>query len=150
SKRLTIRLEVDTDPPAGADYEVRTQLVPIPFQVRLFTLPCLFAGKLHAILCRNWKSRVKGRDYYDLICYLGRNTPVHLPHLRQRMEQTGHWQAGLPLDLARLKDLLRKRFETVDFDQAKDDVRPFVRDPDELALWSREFFDGLTDRIKAE
>ncbi len=149
SQKLTIRVELDTDPPPGARHEVRTLLVPIPFQVKLFTLPCLFAGKLHAILCRNWKSRVKGRDYYDFIWYLGRNTPVHLDHLRQRMEQTGHWKSGEPLDLPGLKALLQDRFATVDFDQAKDDVRPFIRDTAELALWSRDFFTGLLERLSA-
>jgi hypothetical protein len=147
SQKLSVRLEIDTDPPTGAEDEVRTQLVPIPYQVRLYTLPCLFAGKLHAILCRNWKSRVKGRDFYDLVWYVGRDTPVALSHLRQRMEQTGHWEPSVPFDLAQLKRLLRKRFEDVDFAQAKGDVRPFIRDADEIALWSREFFDGLADRL---
>ena len=64
-QQVRIRIDVDTDPPPLAEYEVLTLLAPIPFQVRLFTLPCLFAGKLHAILCRNWQERVKGRDFYD-------------------------------------------------------------------------------------
>lgn len=150
TQRLKIKLEVDTDPPADATDEVRTLLVPIPFQVRLFKLPSLFAGKLHAVLCRNWKNRVKGRDFFDFIWYLGKRVPCHLAHLQKRMEQTGHWSADEVLDRAALVRLLTQRFSAVDFDQARDDVRPFLRDPDALALWSREFFLGLVEQVSVD
>lgn len=149
TQKLKIKLEVDTDPPAGADTTVETLLVPIPFQVRLYTLPCLFAGKLHAVLCRNWKTRVKGRDFYDFVWYLGKKVPVHLGHLQKRMEQTGHWSRETELDLAALKELLTAKFRQVDFNQAKQDVSPFLRDADELALWSEGFFVALLNRMKA-
>jgi len=150
AQRLKIKLEVDTDPPASAADEVRTLLAPIPFQARLFRLPSLFAGKLHAVLCRNWKNRVKGRDFFDFIWYLGKRVPCHLAHLQKRMEQTGHWSADETLDHSALKRLLTERFNTVDFDQARDDVRPFLRDPDALALWSREFFIGLVEQVSVD
>ncbi|MCF6311079.1 MAG: nucleotidyl transferase AbiEii/AbiGii toxin family protein [Verrucomicrobiales bacterium] len=146
-QKIKIKLEIDTRPPQGADYEVKTLLIPIPFQVKIFTPPCLFAGKLHALLHRRWKQRVKGRDFYDFIWYLSRDIPCHLPHLQQRMEQTGHWDKAETLDLAVLKKQLQSRFETVDFEQAKSDVRPFIKDDAELALWSQEFFIGLLDRV---
>lgn len=148
TQRLKIKLEVDTDPPAGAHDEVRTLLIPIPFQVRLYKLPSLFAGKLHATLCRNWKTRVKGRDFFDFIWYLGKRVPCHLAHLQKRMEQTGHWNPDTTLDETALKERLTQRFNEVDFDQARDDVRPFVSDADALALWSREFFLGLVEQVK--
>ena len=150
TQRLKIKLEVDTDPPAGAVDEVRTLLIPIPFQTRLYQLPSLFAGKLHAILCRDWKTRVKGRDFFDFIWYLGKGVPCHLPHLQSRMEQTGHWTEAMPLDETALKQRLSWRFEEVDFDQARDDVRPFVRDADALALWSRDFFLSLAAQVRGE
>jgi hypothetical protein len=140
TQRLKIKLEVDTDPPAGAMDEVRTLLIPIPFQTRLYQLPSLFAGKLHAILCRNWKTRVKGRDFFDFIWYLGKAVPCDLAHLQSRMEQTGHWTPGTLLDEVALKQRLTQRFLETNFDQARNDVRPFVRDADALALWSRDFF----------
>ena len=148
-QRVKIKLEVDTDPPPLAVHDVETLLVPLPFQVRLFTPPCLFAGKLHAVLCRAWKGRVKGRDFYDLIWYLGREIPVHLAHLQARMEQTGHWVAGDPLTLDALRGRLLERFAQIDFEAAKADVRPLLRDAEELVLWSREFFDGLVPRLAA-
>ena len=68
--QLKIKMEVDTDPPAGFQTEVKTLLQPIPFSVKTYTLPDLFAGKIHALLCRPWKIRVKGRDWYDFIWYI--------------------------------------------------------------------------------
>jgi hypothetical protein len=65
-----IKLELDTTPPPLASTEVKTHLLPTPFQVRLYDLPSLFAGKLHAMLFRDWKSRVKGRDFYDFVWYI--------------------------------------------------------------------------------
>ena len=146
-QQIRIKLEVDTDPPPLASYEVKTLLTPIPFQVRLFNLPSLFAGKLHALLCRNWRRRVKGRDFYDFVWYLGRKASCDLRHLQARMEQTGHWKGSRNLDACELRELLKKRFEQIDFVQAKNDVRPFIRDEAELQLWDHDFFESLADRI---
>src|SRR4030067_2818127 len=68
---LKIKIEIRTNPPPGFDTETRFLLQPIPFSVRAFVLPDMFAGKMHAILCRQWKSRVKGRDWYDFVWYAG-------------------------------------------------------------------------------
>jgi hypothetical protein len=91
---LQIKLEMDIEPPANATTEVRTQLLPTPYQVRLYDLPSLFAGKLHAVLCRGWKSRVKGRDFYDFVWYVRRGIQPNLEHLEVRMRQSGHWEGG--------------------------------------------------------
>ncbi|MDM8526164.1 nucleotidyl transferase AbiEii/AbiGii toxin family protein [Desulfococcaceae bacterium HSG8] len=140
NKKIKIKFELDTDPPGKAVYEVRTVLKPVPFQVKIFSPPDLFAGKLHAVLCREWKTRVKGRDYYDMIWYLGKKTPCHLDHLKERMVQTGHIQPDHVLDRDGLLSLLYSRFEMTDFHIAKEDVRPFIRDQQELDLWDRDFF----------
>lgn len=95
---LQIKLEMDIEPPANATTEVRTQLLPTPYQVRLYDLPSLFAGKLHAVLCRGWKSRVKGRDFYDFVWYVGRGIQPNLEHLEVRMRQSGHWEGGRSRD----------------------------------------------------
>ena len=147
-QKLRIKLEVDTDPPPGAEYAVETLLMPIPFQVRLYSPPCLFAGKLHAILCRTWKNRVKGRDYYDFVWYLGRGIPCHLSHLQARLRQSGHLGADVELTDGSLRQRLQSHFQKIDFEQAKADVRPFIKDQAELALWSSEFFVGLVDRLR--
>jgi len=104
----------------------------------------LFAGKIHALLCRNWKQRVKGRDFYDFIWYLSRGIPLNLSHLEARMRQSGHWNADIPLDRTALVALLCERFEAVDFSQAKADVAPFIKGSSLLDLWNEEFFKNIT------
>lgn len=145
---IRIKLEIDTDPPSGATTEMLTQLVPTPHQVRVYDLPSLFAGKLHAVLCRNWKSRVKGRDFYDLVWYVGRRVPLNLAHLEARMRQSGDWLLGMPLDAQGLGKRLEERFSSIRFDQAREDVTPFLKDPRELSLWSEEFFMDLIPLIQ--
>lgn len=140
---IRIKLEIDTDPPLGAGTEMLTRLVPTPHQVRTYDPPSLFAGKLHAVLCRNWKNRVKGRDFYDLVWYVGRRIPLNLSHLEARMRQSGDWLPESPLEATTLKKRLEERFANVNFDQAKEDIEPFLKDPRELALWSEDFFMGL-------
>ena len=140
---IRIKLEIDTDPPPGATTEMLTRLVPTPHQVRVYDLPSLFAGKLHAVLCRNWKSRVKGRDFYDLVWYVGRRVPLNLAHLEARMRQSGDWPLETPLDTPGLRKRLEERFASIRFDQAKEDIAPFLKDPRELSLWSEGFFMDL-------
>ncbi len=146
NQQLRIKLEMDLEPPPHAATEVRTQLLPSPYQVRLYDLGSLFAGKLHAVLCRGWQNRVKGRDFYDLVWYAGRNITPNLEHLDARMRQSGHWD-GEPITRKILVDLLHERFSKIDFKQAADEVRVFLSDPRELELWSREFFDDLAGRL---
>jgi len=145
---LKIKLEIDVDPPPGFATEVRYLLRPVPFSVRTFSLPDLFAGKMHAVLCRGWKSRVKGRDWYDLVWFAAYHPELHLVHLEQRMRQTGHWQGPAPLTAGDLRDLLSNRIEKVDIDQIRRDVERFVKDPAALAVWSKEFFLDVASRIK--
>jgi hypothetical protein len=145
---IRIKLEIDTDPPSGALTETLTRLVPTPHQVRVYGLPSLFAGKLHAVLCRNWKSRVKGRDFYDLVWYVGRQIPVNLAHLEARMRQSGDWPWETPLTATSLRDRLSERFANIQFDQARQDIEPFLKDPREIHLWSHDFFRGLIPLIQ--
>ncbi len=145
---LKIKLEVDTDPPPGFATQTRYLLHPIPFAVRTFVLPDLFAGKMHAILCRRWKNRVKGRDWYDLVWYAANHPELHLYHLEQRMCQTGHWRGNAPLASEKFKDLIAETVNHLDVDQARKEVEPFVRNPENLSIWSREFFLDVASRIK--
>ena len=145
---LRIKLELDLRPPPCATTEVRTQLLPSPYQVTLYDLESLFAGKLHAVLCRGWKSRIKGRDFYDFVWYVSRNIRPNLAHLDARMRQTGHW-SGEPINARSLKKLLLARFADIDFKKASDEVRIFISAPRELELWSPSFFNDLAERISA-
>jgi predicted nucleotidyltransferase component of viral defense system len=145
---LKIRLEVDTDPPPGFTTEIRYLLRPVPLAVRTFSLSDLFAGKMHAVLCREWKSRVKGRDWYDLVWFAAYHPELHLAHLEQRMRQTGHWEGPAPLTTEDLRDMLKRRVDKVDIDQIRREVEPFVKDAAALAIWSKEFFLDVASRIK--
>ncbi|MCF7911536.1 MAG: nucleotidyl transferase AbiEii/AbiGii toxin family protein [Candidatus Cloacimonetes bacterium] len=143
---LKIKLEVDTDPPQDAESEVKYQLNPVPYSVRLYTLPAIFAGKIHALLFRNWKNRVKGRDFYDYVWFLARNIKPDLLHLTRCMQQTGHWQRNEIITREKLLALLREKFSITDFEQAKRDVKPFLANPAVLDIWSEEFFVKISER----
>ncbi len=145
---LKIKLEVDTDPPMGFNTETRYLLHPIPFAVRAFSLPDLFAGKMHAILFRRWKSRVKGRDWYDFVWYAANQPVLHLHHLEQRMRQTKDWNDNTPLTSERLLDLLSEAISRLDVGAARKEVEPFVKNPESLSVWSREFFGDVAMRIQ--
>ena len=146
-EKLTIRLEVDTDPPPGFDTETRYLLRPIPFAVRVYALPDLFAGKLHAVLCRKWQTRIKGRDWYDLVWYAGRYPQVNLRHLEMRMRQSGDYDADGPVTLEALRSHLSEAIDSLDVEQARGEVAPFARDPRALEVWSRDFFRDVIGRI---
>lgn len=149
SEKLKIRLEVDTDPPPGFDTETRYVLQPIPFAVRVYALPDLFAGKLHAVLCRRWQTRVKGRDWYDLVWYAGRHPQVRLRHLEMRMRQSGDYDADGPVTLEVLRRYLANAIDSLDVEQARREVAPFARDPRALEIWSHDFFRDVIERIVA-
>lgn len=147
---LKVKIEVDTDPPPGFSTSTRYLLQPIPFAVRSYSLPDLFAGKMHAILFRKWKNRVKGRDWYDLVWYAANHPQLNLGHLEQRMRQTGHWSGELKLSPSSFSDLLFEAIDRLDVNQARKDVAPFVKDQQMLALWSQDFFRDVASRIHAE
>ena len=149
AKKLKIKLEVDTDPPGGFETETQFVLQPIPFSVRVYTLPNLFAGKLHAVLCRKWRTRVKGRDWYDLVWYAARRPEVRLNHLETRMRQSGDYREEQPLTPEKLQDLLSQAVDDLDVEQARREVAPFVKDPRASDVWSREFFRQVIARIVA-
>jgi hypothetical protein len=150
-EQIRVKLEVDTDPPGGAGYEIKYQLLPVPYNVRLYAPSSLFAGKIHALLCRKWRTRVKGRDFYDYLWYLSKGISVNINHLNKRMIQSGDLSSEEPLDAYSLRESLYERFESVDFKQAGRDVLPFIKNPESIKLWSRDFFTSITkDKLKIE
>jgi len=145
---IKIKFEVDTMPPEGAGYENKYRLLPSPYEVKMYDMPSLFAGKVHAVICRAWKQRVKGRDLYDYIFYLSRNAALNLPHLKARLVQSGAWDPEKDLSIEDTRDLLFSRFDSIDFENAKNDVRPFIRDTDSLNIWSADFFKQITSNLR--
>ncbi|HOW51844.1 MAG TPA: nucleotidyl transferase AbiEii/AbiGii toxin family protein [bacterium] len=146
-KQLKIKVEVDTDPPGAFTTEAKYLFTPIPFSVVVYAPPSLFAGKMHAILCRNWGTRVKGRDWYDLLWYVGRKTPLDLGHLEARMRQTGHYDGKGTLTEKRFRELLVERIASLDIGQARRDVMPLLRDGRSADAWSKDLFTAAAGAI---
>lgn len=145
---IRIKFEVDINPPEGATYEYKFGLLPSPYQVRLYDLASLFAGKIHACLCRNWKTRVKGRDFYDYVFFLSIGARVNLKNLKAKLVQSNYIQEDFDLTIESLRGLLNARFSNMDFNQAKEDVLPFIRDKSKLDLWCKEFFVEITKNLQ--
>ena len=144
---IKIKMEVDINPPEKFKTETKILLRPIPFSVKTYQLPDLFAGKIHALLCRPWQQRVKGRDWYDFIWYLSRNISVNITHLRERLIQSEAWEKQSELTLTDLKAMLANKIEKTDFENAKKDILPFIKDHQAVDLWSRELFIQLIEKI---
>jgi len=109
------------------------------------TLPSLFAGKMHALLCRTIRTNIKGRDWYDLIWFVKNNIPCDLHYLKNKMLQTGHIDFSEALTKKKLVEMISKKSKEIDFSMAKKDVEPFLknsRQKDELSLWSDDFFNN--------
>ncbi len=148
-EKIKIKFEVDVNTPELATFERRYQLLPSPYEVNLFDQPSLFAGKIHAVLCRGWKNRVKGRDLYDYLFYLAHGAKINLPHLRARLVQTGHWNPRERLSIEQLRKLLADRFDAIDYKAAAHDVEPFLREASSLRIWSADLFKQVTERLEA-
>ena len=148
NERIKIKFEVDITPPPLVTYEIKYRLSPEPYSIRLYDKESLFSGKLHAVICRGWKSRVKGRDLYDYIFYLQNDIKFNLIHLQERLIDSNFITRDDEFNLEIVKNILKRRFEQIDFDEAKDDVKPFIKDKDVLDVWSKKFFISITDSLK--
>lgn len=142
-KSIKIKIEVDIQPPLKFQTEQQLLLLPQSFLARCFVLPDLFAGKMHALVYRAWKNRVKGRDWYDFEWYVRHNVPLDFTHLAERIRQFN----GKEVDKSTFIKQLKNRLASANLNQVKDDVLPFVRNPQELDIWSNDYFVQLADRI---
>lgn len=142
-KSIKIKIEVDTNPPLGFATEQLLLTQPYPFFTRCVTPPDLFAGKLHALLFRQWKSRVKGRDWYDFEWYVRWNVPLHFEHLQQRVKQCN----DIDLTKDQFLQMLRDKIAKANIDAIRADVRQFLINPSEIDIWSNEYFGMLAERL---
>lgn len=143
-KSIKIKIEVDTMPPLKFQTEQKLLLLPQSFMTRCFTLPDLFAGKMHALVYRSWKNRVKGRDWYDFEWYVRHDVPLDFGHLAERIRQFN----GEEVDKDTFMEKLRNRLASANINQVKDDVLPFIRNPRELDIWSNAYFVQLANMIR--
>lgn len=147
NEKVKIKFEIDTMPAGLATYETKYRLLPLPYSIKLYDEASLFSGKIHAVICRSWKSRVKGRDLYDYVFYLTRNTKFNLDHLREKLIESHYLSQEDRVDVNFVKALLIARFNEIDFNDAKKDVLPFIKDTSILDIWSKEFFIAITSKL---
>ena len=150
NQKIKIKFEVDTDNPGGGRVETKFRFLPAPYEVKVFDEPTLFAGKIHAIICREYKNHVKGRDYYDYLFYIGKGSSFNLGYLENKLKNTGAIPQSENLTIERVKELLQMRFETVDYESAKEDVSNFVSDKSGLNLWKKELFFGTLGDLRTD
>ena len=148
-KNIKIKFEVDINPPSGAKYDLKYKLLPSPHQVKLYDEASLFAGKIHAILCRNWNYRTKGRDLYDYIFYLSKNISVNLELVKEKLIDSNVLKGNDNFDINVLKEMFTAKFNEINYNHAKEDVIAFIEDKDSLNLWTKEFFIEITKNLNA-
>ncbi|GJM07052.1 MAG: hypothetical protein DHS20C10_07860 [marine bacterium B5-7] len=148
-KKLCIKLEIDTNPPAGSQEMLQYLSFPIDFSVVTHDLSSNFAGKCHALLCRPY---LKGRDWFDFVWYINQKTPVNLSLLGHALDQSGPWQdQHVKLTADWLCTALEEKIATISWPQAMLEVQRFVNHAyaDSLNVWNRDFFMHKVTKLKA-
>lgn len=146
---IRIKIEVDSRPPLGFDTEEKLLVRPFSFYVRCFSLSSLFAGKMHALLFRKWKNRVKGRDWYDLEWYIKKGVPLNLHHFLLRARDSGDWQ-GENITKEDVIKLLHAKIDEVSFKRVKEDIERFIKNDAVLEIWSPAYFKDLVEKLRFE
>jgi len=130
---VSVKLEIDTNPPAGAHLEQSPIVRFFPIAIRHYDPESLFAGKIHALLCRSYP---KGRDWFDLVWYLAEHPGIepNTELLANALEQTGMDRALAK----RWRQALRGRLAQIDWDAAMRDLRPFVERTGDMQMLTKE------------
>lgn len=142
---VKIKFEVDTQPPLGFMTEEKLLIEPFSFHVKCFQVSDLFAGKIHALMFRQWKNRVKGRDWFDFEWYVRKRVPFNLEHFNIRALQSESIRE--PLGKEKFLLQLKEKIERTDLQGAKQDVERFIRDKGVLDIWSKDYFLALSEKL---
>jgi predicted nucleotidyltransferase component of viral defense system len=149
NKSIKIKIEIDRIPPLGFDTEEKLLVRPFSFYVNCFSLPSLLAGKLHALLFRKWKNRVKGRDWYDMEWYIRKGVPLNTQHFLNRALETSDWKEET-ITSEQILQLLTEKINDVSFEAVKEDVQRFIPNDEKLKIWSANYFKDLIQKMKFE
>jgi hypothetical protein len=144
---IKIKIEVDTAPPIGFETEEKLLLRPFSFYVKCFTLPNLFAGKMHALLFRKWKENVKGRDWYYFEWYVKKGVAMNLKHFIERAQESGDLENEKLME-QQFRKLLTDRINLVNIEKVKADAVRFIPDSSRLDIWSKKYFADLAEHLK--
>lgn len=133
-QNLSIKLEIDTNPPKGAQSETAIVNRHAMLSLRYYDLPSLMAGKVHALLTRRY---AKGRDWYDLMWYRGKRPPTE-PNLIQLQNALDQTQDGEALHAEDWHSEIRKRVKAINCDSLVNDVKSFLERPQDASLLTEE------------
>lgn len=124
-KVISVKIEISTKYIPGANYEMNLLTSPVFSMIYSFDYSSLFSGKLNALLTRNWRERTKGRDYYDYMFYISHNIKFNLDYLKNKLNSSLNIDTSTyTLDI--IKNLLKVKFESSDFESIKNDIIPFI------------------------
>lgn len=149
-KTVKIKIEVDKDPPLLFQTENRLLLHPYSFMTRCFSLPNLFAGKMHAIIFRNWRGRIKGRDWYDFEWYVRNRIKLNFDHFKERAVQSEMNGLLRNMTQSEFAELLKNKLASTDIKMVINDVRPFLKKQNDLEIWSTDYFLQLAEMLEFE
>ena len=144
---IKVKFEIDCNPAPGFAVESKWLDIPEFANVIVLDESSLFAGKIHAILCRNYKNTVKGRDYYDFLFYIKRRVKPNLDYLKNKLVESQKIKSEDDFDINILKEMLKNRFEKVDFNQVKSDAERFVFNNEDLSYYSKELFIEMLNKL---
>lgn len=146
-QKIKIKLEIDTNPPAGSTFTTHFLNFPYSFALQAQDLPSLFASKCHALLCRSY---AKGRDWYDFCWYVSHKVIPNFVHLAKACEQAGPWSSqSVPSSPQWLITQLNDKASSIDWEQAKNDITNFLtpHEREHLNVWGNEFFLATINKL---
>ena len=147
-RKIRIKLEVDTNPPSGSQTEIKYLDFPFVSSVTVQDKPSLFAGKVHALLCREY---IKGRDWYDFLWYTSQGIKINYRFLASALKQQGPWNGqDIDINLEWCMAELEKAIKSIDWKTTTEDVRRFVRVAEQpsLDLWCKELFLAQLEKLR--
>jgi hypothetical protein len=144
NQKTKIKFEVSLRPIPQAKFQTGYLEYPTSFGMKLFDPASLFAGKICAVLYRDWKSLSKGRDFYDFVFYVRKGIVPNLAYLQAEIMRKDSLMEAPSLSV--IVSRLQTRFGEIDFEQAKKDVLPFIIDISRLDVWSGPYFSQLAKK----
>jgi len=139
SENLMIKFDFDLNPPEGANYTNETSMMPMMNIVRTHDISSLMSGKLHAILARSW---CKGRDWYDLLWYLGSGVNPNLNLLSNALDQI---PSPYCADVEKWREACVEKAYDTDWNKVVGDVERFIVNKRELELITADHFAELLE-----
>lgn len=146
SEKIRVKLELDANPPFGSVNEIKTYSYPVKFNVKMQNLSSLFAGKCHALLCREYE---KGRDWFDLKWFVNRGVEPNYNYLDSMLEQHGPWKGKLVnSNKTWISAELLKKNELLNFDEINEDIRKFTNSKSHIIL-DKNIISGIMQKFNS-